>query len=222
MRALIEEKLNGIEIPKELHESCAMGVKRAKEEMEENTMKMTKTKKGNTINRMGRLAATAAVLAICFCVLNNTSMATGVKGFFKDVTRFDGAVVGTEYVQATEEIDVCIVTAAREQEKLLLSMEITFLNEAELPFRDIEELNLGKVQIVDKAGEKMVEITEEHIKSAIGTVSNGKAVINILVTEGEFHSGEEYTLVINSVYGSKKADAPLEMKGNWECAFQVK
>ena len=37
--------------------------------------------------------------------------------------------------------------------------------------------------------------------------------------EKELVKGENYTLVIESFEGSKKADAPLEIKGAWECEF---
>lgn len=54
-----------------------------------------------------RPAVIAAVIAACIC-LCAAGAAVGNAGFFRDVTRWDGAVIGTAYEQATEEIAVSV------------------------------------------------------------------------------------------------------------------
>ena len=57
--------------------------------------------KPKNITWLKRAGTIAAVLTICAVTVVS---AGAIKGFFKDVTRWDGAVVGTEYVNATKEI----------------------------------------------------------------------------------------------------------------------
>ena len=59
--------------------------------------------------------AIAAVLALALLLPVGT-YAAGRAGFFRDVKRWDGAVVGTAYENATNEISV---TAVRQDDQLL-------------------------------------------------------------------------------------------------------
>lgn len=57
-----------------------------------------------------------ASLVVCFCLLGATVLAASgqLKGFFKDIVRWDGAVIGTSYEQATDEISLSVVSVAEQ------------------------------------------------------------------------------------------------------------
>ncbi len=50
----------------------------------------------------------------------------------------------------------------------------------------------------------------------ISDFENGKVTFEIPLDD---IASEEYELVINEFIGSKKADQPLPIKGEWECVF---
>ena len=50
----------------------------------------------------------------------------------------------------------------------------------------------------------------------------GHAILSLEVEAGKLVAGETYRLRIEQFEGSKKADAPLAVKGEWECIFEVK
>ena len=70
-------------------------------------------------------------------------------------------MTGTEYEQATEEIDIKISNIFTESNKVSLPMEVTFENSDKAPFNAIEALTLGDFKIVDSSGN---EINYEEIQ----------------------------------------------------------
>jgi len=60
--------------------------------------------------------------------------------------------------------------------------------------------------VVDGEGDDFVEIVD------------GKAVMTISLDGVD---NGDYKLVISSFIGSKKADQPLKISGDWECGFTV-
>lgn len=210
MKPIIEEKLDAIEIPENLHERCVTGVMKAKSEMEERNMNK---------NQIKKTVAAAAVVLVCVLAVGNTTFADGIKGMFKDIVRFDGAVTGSEYVGATDEVRVTAGEVTVTDTEVYVPVEITFLNLEAAPFKYIEWVEVDAFEILNADGE--VAVSEEEAK-VVCSVNDGCADLSLRVEAGKLVAGETYTLVIESFEGCKKADAPLPVKGEWECNFEVR
>ncbi len=172
----------------------------------------------------GKIAAAAAVLlcviSICFCT---PSIAASVEGFYKDIVRWwDGAVVGTQYESATQEIQIKASSAVIEDGKLVIPLTITFLemgNKEPYIYLVDGEVALGDYQIVDGSG---TEIYSAHgQQETVGVLKDGKTVFMQPAGIETLSKGTKYILVIESIYGLQKAEQPLKMKGYWECEFTV-
>jgi len=210
MKPVIEEKLDAIEIPENLHERCVTGVMKAKSEMEERNMNK---------NQIKKTVAAAAVVLVCVLAVGNTTFADGIKGMFKDIVRFDGAVTGSEYVGATDEVRVTAGEVTVADTEVFVPVEITFLNLEAAPFKYIEWVEVDAFEILNADGEVVVSEEEANV---VCSVKDGCANLSLSVEAGKLVAGETYTLVIESFEGCKKADAPLPVKGGWECTFDVK
>lgn len=211
MKESLEEKMNQIKVPTTLHTRCMMGVNCAKKEREENQM--------NKKRLFRTVLATAAVAGVCILTTGNTAIGNTVKGFFKDVVGWNGAVVGTEYLQATEEIKIDVVQATVENGSTQLCLEVTFTEKEQIPWKYIEEMALGSYKILDEEGKEVVIVENEEAEGVKGTIVNGKT--QIIFEIEQLVENTEYTMVIESMYGLKKADAPLKITGNWEYNFKV-
>lgn len=205
MKELTKKELEKIEIPDNLHERCAMGMKKAKQE--EKKMK-------NGSKKIGKMAAAAAALAFCVFVGSNLAIADPVKGIFKDVTRWDGAVVGTAYEQATDEVRISVREVTLKEEKVQILVEMEFYNKENAPFIFLEELELGEFLILDEGGKELK--LEGAVWTENAKIKDGKAEVILLVDAAKMQMDKSYTLVIESFYGLAKADAPIEIKGIWK------
>lgn len=221
MKPIIEEKLDAIEIPKNLHERCLEGVMKAKAEMDTSLyeQKLERRRKKEDKKYMKKMVVAAAVMLVCVLAVGNTTMADGIKGMFKDITRFDGAATGSEYINATDEVSITTGEVAVSETEVLLPMEIHFLNPQTAPFSEIEWVEIDTFEILNADGE--VVISEEDI-NVVSSVNAGDAKLTLNVDADKLVGNEIYTLVIESFEGCKKADAPLPIKGEWECTFEVK
>lgn len=205
----LAEKVREIEMPEEMQ---ARILRNCNLEMEAMTMEkdtMNETKTGFS----RKLVVAVASLTLCVCVAGVTTLAaTGkLEGYFKDIKRWDGAVVGTSYEQATDEIEVKVIDVAD-----TLTLEVTMVNPNVAPYRELEQLGIENYQIVDGNGKVVAEgkTAGKAVESA--EVVDGKVTVSILL---ENISNGEYKLIISELVGSKKADQPLGMHGNWECGF---
>lgn len=152
-------------------------------------------------------AAVFAVLAVCLSISVTALAATGtLKGFFRDITNWQGAVVGTSYEQATDEIDVTVT--ANDEELTVLA---TFADPKIFPYREVEKLGIAAYRIVDTNGKTVSEGA-----AASAEVVNGRAAVNIQLDD--LDSGS-YRLMISAFVGEKKAEQPLNINGSWECEF---
>lgn len=175
---------------------CALAVHKT----EEITMR-------NRVNfNFKKVVSIAAVIALCLCA---SVAAANHFGAFKDVTNWTGAVTGTEYVQATDEIEVNAVA-----EQGTLTITATFLTPATAPYSEQEAFTVGNYQIVDASGDVVVD--GEGIDFV--EIVDGQAIMTISL-DG-IDSGE-YKLLISSFVGSKKADQPLKISGDWVCDFSA-
>ncbi|MBE6995543.1 MAG: hypothetical protein E7429_02260 [Ruminococcaceae bacterium] len=153
-----------------------------------------------------KVVSIAAVIALCLCA---SVAAANHFGTFKDVTNWTGAVVGTEYVQATDEIEVNAVA-----EEGVLTITATFLAPDTAPYSEQETFRVGNYRILDASGNVIVDGEGDEFVEIV----DGKAVMTISL-DG-IHNGD-YKLLIGSFVGSKKADQPLKISGNWGCAFTI-
>ena len=164
-----------------------------------------KTNKNNTFIR--KPAAVFVAVALCLSLSVTALAATGVlQGFFQDITDYRGAVVGTSYEQATDEISMDVTVNGNE-----LTALATFINPQMAPYSEAEKLGIAAYQIVAANGKVVAEGTAESSE-----IVNGQAAINIKLDDIESGS---YKLVVTAFVTEKKADQPLNMSGTWECAF---
>ena len=195
----LKKSVESVEMPDDMRRRILDRSKHILEQnMEEHSMKKTKI-------RMKRPVAVAAVLVLCLC-LPIAGAALSNSGAFKDVTRWDGAVTGTVYENATNEIDIATVADDT------LEVTVKLLVPDSAPYSACEELAIGDYQIMDAAGDVVVE--GSNTNSAV--VDNGRAVVYIPL---DGIADGAYTLRIQSFVSMKKADQPLPITGFWECNF---
>lgn len=153
-------------------------------------------------------AAFAAALAACLC-LSITALAISgtLGGFFEDIIGFGGAIIGTRYQQATEEINVTVSTL---ETQLIVKSE--FLKAEAPPYFTFEEFGINSYEIIDADGNVIISNTA----SDFTTVNNGCSEIHIDISSLEHGN---YSLLIHSFVGSSKAEQPLVIYGEWNCVF---
>lgn len=191
-------KIREIEMPKDMQQR-----------MIENCY--IETEKKNMSKMFKRPMVTVASLALCICVTGVTALAaTGkLEGYFKDIKRWDGAVVGTSYEQATEEVEVSIINVTDQ-----LIVKITMLDPNVAPYSETDMLGIEEYKITDANDNTIVE--NEELKTAI--VESDSVIVTVPVKN---LSEGEYTLVVSKLVSEKKADQPLSLSGTWECDFVI-
>ncbi|MBQ5754156.1 MAG: hypothetical protein IIV90_00655 [Oscillospiraceae bacterium] len=150
-----------------------------------------------------RAVAWAAALILCLA-LPAAGLAMGNAGHFKDILNWQGAVVGTEYLNAAEEIQV-----EASLEGSTLTVAAVFAAPQNFPYREQQTLALGPYTLTGPGGEVLAQ--SEGSDSA--PIEDGKAVLTIPL--GAAPAGP-CTLTVESFLGGKKADQPLPMAGPWE------
>lgn len=152
-------------------------------------------------------AAVFAVLVICISLAVTTLAATGtLDGFFRDISDWRGAVVGTSYENASDEIGMDVSVTGNE-----LTVLITFADPQAFPYREVERLGIAEYRIVDADGRIVKEGTAESAE-----VITGQAAVRICLDGIENGS---YKLAVTAFVSEKKADQPMNISGSWECAF---
>ena len=218
MKKIIEKELGNIEIPKELNKISEKGIKKASLEM----------RRRNNINKyIKRVSGVAAtfIIAITLIATSNNALANSIKGFFKDITNRNGAVIGTVYDQATEEIDIEIAKTIIKDNEISMKIEVTFKDISKPPYNVIEALTLGDFKIIDSLGNKINFKINDEDKNLVEVNNEDQSkrsfTGNIVINKNNSISSDKYTLIINSFYGHKKADAPIEIKGNWKFDLSI-
>lgn len=150
--------------------------------------------------------AAAVSLLLCFTAV---AAAAVHFGFFKDITNWKGAVVSTKYEQASEEIEVTVVSGEKE-----ITVCAVMVNPAVVPYSEIETFGIERYKIVDMSGETIIN----GEKTELFELVNGKSEITIPLNN---ISRGDYKLVITAFVGTKKADQPLQINGTWECEFSL-
>ena len=200
----LAEKVKEINMPDEMRERIISRCYQTSNlEMENQTMKKT----SNTFFR--RTAAVAASLVLCLCITGVTALAASgqLKGFFKDIKNWQGAVTGTAYEQATDELEVAILDSSEE-----LTVLVTMVNSKVAPYIYIQEMGVESYEILDASG----KVVMKGEPTAMEKVVDGQATI--IVPAKEVGAGT-YKLVIRAFVGGAKAEQPLTMSGTWEVEF---
>ena len=180
--------------------------------MEERTMSKPKI-------TMKRTLAIVAVLALCLVTVCMTPLASSIKGFFSNIIRFDGAITGTQYENATNDIKVDILELTSENGNIIIPLDLTFENPTEAPFPYIQEVAVSEYKIFDSNNKEIIKTKLSAEDGEKGSVTDGKVLVKLSIDDAKFKSGEEYTIVIEKMYGLAKADAPLHITGTWKCNF---
>ena len=164
-----------------------------------------KTNKNNILIRKPVVVFVA--VALCLSLSVTALATTGVlQGYFRDITNWQGAIVGTSYEQATDEIGMEVTVNGNE-----LTTLVTFLFPQEFPYREVEKLGIAAYRIVDGNGKTVKEGAAEATE-----VVNGQAAVRIKLDD--IDSGS-YKLIITAFVGEKKAEQPLDINGSWECTL---
>ncbi len=218
-RNLLKEEIKEITMPGEMKARIVENCRNAGLEEKESAF-MAKNisvdkKKQSTKKRIGRkwprFATVAAAVALCLGLGGVTVMASSGKleGFFADVTRWDGAVVGMTYEQATEEIEVSATVSGDS-----IVVDAVLLKAGEAPYAFLDSVSVQTYSVVNAEGETLVEGTSNE---KVG-ITDGKMSCKLPLDELESGS---YTLIITEFVGSAKADQDLPIKGYWECEFSL-
>lgn len=165
---------------------------------------------GHNRNRFRKPVKLAAALAVCFCFAGTMANADQA-GFFQDIHNLAGAITGTSYEQASEEIEVCVEYT---QGSDVLYVSAVFLKPDVAPYRELDTVSILEYEILDASGKLIAK--GKGTEPAV--VQNGGAVMEIPVAH--IKPGD-YVLEISSFTGEKKADQPLQINGFWMCEFTV-
>ena len=192
-----------ITMPEEMKRRIAHNCKQIETTMEEHNMN---NRKNNSFFK--KPVAVFAVLAVCLSLSVTALAAAGtLKGFFRDITNWQGAVVGTSYEQATDEIDVNVTVDGDE-----LTVLATFVDPNKFPYRESQLLGIADYRIMDAEG----NVVQEGATDKFTPVANGQA--SIVLELNELATGS-YKLIVTAFVSGKKADQPLNISGTWECEF---
>lgn len=198
----LKEEVKKIELSEEAKHRILQNCKEKIEKEQENTI----MKKNNIVKFKKPLIA-AAAFAVCLCLTGITAMATTGKGFFQDIKRFDGAITGQTYQNATDEV---LVYAAVEEDVLMVTVEMVKIEM--VPYREIEVLELEKYRVYDDNGTVVMEnVVPENV------VMENNQVKFMIPAEGLAKG--IYKLELDVLCGSKKAEQDLLIYGEWECEF---
>lgn len=178
----------------------------------ETTERMVQNKtRTSSAGKWPRIATVAAAVALCLGLGSVTVMAGSGKleGFFADVTRWDGAVVGTTYEQATEEIEVSATVSGDS-----IVVDAVLLKAGEAPYAFLDSVGVHAYSIVNAEGKTLVE----GMSNEKAGITDG--IVSCKLPMDELESGS-YKLIITEFIGSAKVDQDLPIKGYWVCEFSL-
>lgn len=201
----LTKEIKKVKISNEMKERI---IKNCNLELEEKNMMYEKTKEDKR-SFIKRPVAIAASMIVCLFLTGVTALAASgqLQGFFKDIKRWDGAVVGTSYEQATEEMEVSI---AKVNEKLTLTVRIMHPEKA--PYAFLDTFGIGQYKIMDATGKTLIK----DGKTEMLALTDDE--MTFMIPLEDCPSGK-YQLVVESFVGAAKADQPLEIRGIWTCDF---
>ncbi len=173
---------------------------------EKRKKEMKTNKTAVFLKRPATIAAALAVI-ICLSAVAGFAAAGKLHGFFKDIFSFNGAVISTEYMQATDEVEIKAATADD-----ILEAEIIMLYPEISPYNVFEAVSIKSYNITDVNGKVVCEGAD--IEAA--GVKDGRVIVKI--PTDKLPDGN-YKLTVSELVGEKKADQSLILHGMWQCAF---
>ncbi|NEU31942.1 hypothetical protein GN156_14310 [bacterium LRH843] len=234
MNNKVKQELERIEIPQELHKRSKFGIEQAKSEM-----KIKSKNKGRLLKGIGGMVA-VAILSIGIIVAVNPTLASSIYGYFNDITNWKGAVVGLEYNEATEEIDVQIGELTLKNDQYVLPITTTYEYAEKHPFSIADALAIGNFKVISQTGGKIseeqihvepiikedftfeIEDSDKLLSGAENNLQGKRSFQGNLILDKELLSSDEaYILSINSFFQHTKGEAPLEIKGEWQIKFST-
>lgn len=231
----IRQEIEKIEIPKEVHERSKIGIQKANSEMNKRKSNSVRLVKGIG----GMVAATALSISLIAAV--NPTFASSIQGYFNDIKNWKGAVIGLEYNDATEKIDIQIDKPILKDNYYVLPITVTFEDAEKHPFSIADALTIGALKIINKNGDKISDnqiqvetIVKEDFtfdiedsdklltEIRINDQSNRAFQGNLIIDKELLSSDEMFILSIDSFFQHAKGEAPLEINGKWKIEFSTK
>ena len=190
---ILAKKVTEIEMPEDMQHRI---IKNCYNEMEKNK---------NTIFKRPMVAV--ASFALCLCLAGVSALAaTGkLEGYFKDMKNWNGAIVGTSYEQATDEVEINVIDATDE-----LTVKLTMLKPNDPPYSVFQTFGIEEYKLVDANGNTVIENEMLEVPMVDGSTATVKIPLND-ISEGT------YRLIVSKLIGGAKAEQPLVLSGNWEC-----
>ena len=154
----------------------------------------------------------ALVIPAVLAMMGAGVYAASENGFFRDKTNMVGTVTGVTYENATAEIGVSAVYAND-----TINVTLDFLKADVPPYTEIETIRLYGKNMTLTGASGNTDCKEFDTEPA--NITTDKATL--VIPTGTLQAGT-YQLTINAFTGEKKADAPLDILGNWNVEFTVK
>ena len=139
----------------------------------------------------------AALLLVCLSVSGIGALAAldYVKGIFRDIFGFGGAVTGTAYEARAEELEI----GARLSEGKLI-VDIQAADAGTLPWKELETIRLKRYRITDGSGKTVME-GKDMTGTETGLFTEGRVRIR---AEASPAPAGPCTLVIEELEGGKR------------------
>ena len=153
----------------------------------------------------------ALVIPAVLAMMGAGVYAASENGFFRDKTNMVGTVTGVTYENATAEIGVSAVYADDN-----VNVTLDFLKANVPPYTEIETIRLYGKNITLTGASCEIDCTGFDTEPA--NITTDKATL--VIPTGTLQAGT-YQLTLNAFTGEKKADAPLDILGNWNVEFTV-
>lgn len=218
-----KDEIDNIKIPDIINDRVRVGV-----EMAENERK--KRKKSRQAISLAAAVAASIVIVIGSVGALNETFASAVKGYFSDIKKWDGTVIGTEFNQASNDIKVTSGKISKEQDNVIIPIEVEILNKMQAPYAIIEVLSLRQFEIRDSEGKlldsKSIKIVSNVDIPADYTIYNEENLLEEVKSEDDkkrifkadlvIPSMDDIEVFISSFQGQAKADAPITINGDWK------
>ena len=167
-------------------------------------------KRTSTRKKSRRWIAALAVPAV-LAMMGAGVYAASENGFFRDKTNMVGTVTGVTYENATAEIGVSAVYADN-----AVNVTLDFLKADVPPYTETDTIRLyGKNMTLTGASG---EIDCKGFDTEPAKKETNKATL--VIPTGTLQAGT-YQLTVNAFTSEKKADAPMDILGNWNVEFTV-
>lgn len=231
MNNQIKSEIDKIKVPSEIKNRTIAGIKMAKQELSDKGSKDSM----RSPKRKIIVAVLLAIMVIAGIGGNYTTLAKIIGGYFQDITDWKGAVTGLEYHDATNEILIKADKINISSDSISVGIEVELLKEDIPPYSITQVLTVGEYSITTGSG-KEINIDDITIKPKNQQVytfeisdkdkllsrkhdvgANGKTFEGDFIFDNKLLESENSLIInIKSLYSQAKAEAPLEITGDWK------